>query len=378
MRPRYTLAPLIASAALALLACGGEAAPGTPTPPASGEDLGAEPGADMRPDDVPADEEMGPQAPDMPDPAPADMPADAPDGEMGQPPSRPDMPGAPDMGSPPPEEDMRAGEPVDTSPLGGARPARVFVPQGYDNSRELPLVLLLHGYSANGSAQDFYFQLSRRVDDGDFILVIPEGTVDANGNQFWNATGACCDFLDTGVDDVAYLTGLLEEATARFRVDTGRVYAWGHSNGGFMSYTLACRAADKITGVFSLAGTTFAQPEDCDPSQPVAVLHAHGTLDDVILYGGGALLGQSYPGAEATARRWASYNGCDPSPAEAPARDRVGNVPGAETTPSQWSGCQGPSSVTLWRMEGAAHIPTLRRETTPAILEHLFAIDRTP
>ncbi len=40
------------------------------------------------------------------------------------------------------------------------------------------------------------------------------------------------DFDHNGVDDVAYLTGLLKEAKRTLRIDPKRVYVIGHSNGG--------------------------------------------------------------------------------------------------------------------------------------------------
>ena len=63
-------------------------------------------------------------------------------------------------------------------------------------------------------------------------------------------------------------------------VDPYRIYVAGHSNGGFMSYRLACTHADRIAAIVSLAGATFDTPADCSPTEPVAVLQIHGTADD--------------------------------------------------------------------------------------------------
>jgi len=295
-----------------------------------------------------------------------------------------------DMGmeTTPPEEDMGMGEEdmamqppreVDRSDFdGNGRPSRVFVPADYDNVREVPLVILLHGYSASGSAQDFYFQLSNEVDRMDFVLLTPDGLVGPQNNRYWNATPACCDFGNSGVDDVAYITGLIDEAIERYNIDEGRIYLMGHSNGGFMSYTTSCRAAERITAMMSLAGTTFDMASDCDPSQPVGILHVHGTLDETILYEGGSLFGEGYPSAEDTAERWASYNGCQDTPNQEAARSLLATGGGDETEVYTYPGCPDGGGVSLWKIEGGSHIPGMKRGWVRGPLEHLFAYDRTP
>src|SRR4051812_3323016 len=109
---------------------------------------------------------------------------------------------------PSPEDTAPVYAPDPPTELGGDRPAAVLLPADYTIDRAWPLVILLHGYGATADLQDIVFGLGVRVDDLGFILVKPEGTTDASGAQFWNATDECCDFGGTGVDDVGYLSGL--------------------------------------------------------------------------------------------------------------------------------------------------------------------------
>ena len=137
--------------------------------------------------------------------------------------------------------------------------------------------------------------------------------IDSDGNRFWNATDACCNFDRAAVDDVAYLTDVIAEIQAELAIDPKRIALVGHSNGGFMSYRMACEQADLVSAIVSLAGATFADPADCAPSEPVSVVQIHGTADDVILYEGGGPFTDAtgpYPGAETTAEIWATYDGC--------------------------------------------------------------------
>ena len=195
-----------------------------------------------------------------------------------------------------------------------------------------------------------------------FGLVLPDGTEDPEGERFWNGTAECCDMLDTGVDDAGYLRGLIEEARAHAAFD--KVFAVGHSNGGFMAYRLACEAIPGLTAVVSLAGGTYANADDCRAPAVVSVLQIHGNRDQVIRYGGGPLKGplgwtESVPGAVASVLRWAERAGCDLNAVEelTPIDTDV-FVEGAETSIQRWrEGCAGGSVHELWTIRGGRHVP---------------------
>ena len=180
--------------------------------------------------------------------------------------------------------DVSMGPPPAT--LGGDRPATYYVPPSYDGVTPMPLILSLHGYSANAEGFEAYFKLREATDASGVMLVVPEGTTNPMGAHFWNASGACCNFFNSSVDDVAYLGGLIDEASMHFAIDTKRVYIVGHSNGGFMAYRMACDRSDIIAGIVSLAGLPYADADDCQNSEPVSVLHVHGVFDAVIPFDG--------------------------------------------------------------------------------------------
>ncbi len=69
----------------------------------------------------------------------------------------------------------------------GRGPVTVHVPPTYDPAQPAPLVVLLHGYGANGQIQEGYMQLLPWSDWLDFLYVYPDGTVDSEGSRFWNA-----------------------------------------------------------------------------------------------------------------------------------------------------------------------------------------------
>ena len=194
-----------------------------------------------------------------------------------------------------PSEDLPVDEELPAF-LGGDRPAKVVLPSNYDPSVQWPLLVLLHGYGLTGEIQDLYLGISERVDEFGFIELIPEGSLDSQGKQFWNA--APDDLGLSEVDDVGYLRGLVQEAMETFSIDAGRVVFVGHSNGGYMAYKMACEAADLVTTVAVIAGSVFGGLDNCAPELPVSVLHVHGTADDVVPYETGYVWGMLSPGAE--------------------------------------------------------------------------------
>jgi polyhydroxybutyrate depolymerase len=232
----------------------------------------------------------------------------------------------------------------------------------------LPMVVLLHGYGANAGFQDFFFALSPDVEELGFVLLLPEGTEDADGRQFWNATEACCDFGLTGVDDVGYLSALVDEAVDALPVDPARVVVLGHSNGGFMAYRLACEDPVRFPAIASLAGAMPWDPADCEPGAPVAVLQMHGDADVDVLYDGWAGF---YPSAEEAVERFAAFAGCEDRPSVDSEADHDSVAPGEETEKIVRSGCE--RDVQLWRMRGSGHLPIPTARYHADLRDWLFA-----
>ena len=257
--------------------------------------------------------------------------------------------------------------------FGGDRPVELRVPSDYTPEEPAPLLILLHGYSANAALQESYFSLEGAAHERGMLYAVPEGLVDGMGNQYWNASEACCDFFGTMVDDSAYLRGLIDEISGVYEVDPKRVYFVGHSNGGFMSHRMACDHADTVAAIVSLAGALDDMGAGCTASEPVSVLQVHGTMDETILYDGGDLLGNVYTSASETVVFWAGENGCDATATDDPASlDLDDGLAGAETTVSRHEGCAG-GEAELWSIQGGSHIPDLGASWAPAILDFLMA-----
>lgn len=194
----------------------------------------------------------------------------------------------------------RTAQPVDatwTLTVGGkVRTSLVHVPASYDPTKAMPVVIDLHGLGGDGAQEAALTSANANADSAGFISVHPTGATTPIGS--WNA-GQCCGTAPSEhVDDMGFLTALLDELDAKLCVDDARVYAMGISNGGYMSHRLACELADRFAAIGPVAGGIAVS--SCQPSRPVPVFAVHGNADQLV----------SYSFGQSSASFWAMHNGC--------------------------------------------------------------------
>ena len=149
----------------------------------------------------------------------------------------------------------------------------------------LPVLLILHGRfgTAENTARLTHFD--QVADRAGFLAVYPEGV-----ERSWSDARGTTEASTAGVDDVAFISALIDELVARDGVDPARVYVTGFSNGGILTQQLGCQLAGKLAGIAPVAGPTPPSlPPACHPSRPLPVLEIHGTADPVVPYQGGTV-----------------------------------------------------------------------------------------
>jgi len=251
----------------------------------------------------------------------------------------------------------------------------LIVPTDYDGQTAVPLLVLLHGYSLTGNRQEDYMKFGELVNSHGFLLAYPDGTQESGGdrNQFWNAGETCCNFMGSDVDDSAYVLSIIQAVQSKFNIDPKKIYLVGHSNGGFMSYRAAHDHSDTIAAIASLAGAGLTIDASAPPN-PVHVLQIHGTSDSVIAYEGGDIQGNTYPGAVATVKRWAGFNGCAVEGVDTGRIDLEKEIAGEETTVTRYTkGCNSGGSSELWTIEDGSHMPVISETFSQHIVEWLLA-----
>lgn len=256
----------------------------------------------------------------------------------------------------------------------GNRPFTLLTPKIISQTKPLPLVLLLHGFTSSGDEILKYTGLSQLVNSRNFLLIAPNGSRTPTGTRFWNATPACCDFYYQKSNDAEYLTSIINKVARKVAVDRKRIFIIGHSNGGAMAHRMACQASNVVSAIVSLAGPTFNTRQECKPAQPTSVLQIWGTEDEVLNYRGGNLFEVPYPGAQKTVNLWGSINKCTKDPTQlAHSKDYFPQVKGAETRITTFLNCAKGSEVRLWSGLGVTHVPVLNLKTMNTILDFLYS-----
>jgi len=155
----------------------------------------------------------------------------------------------------------------------------VYLPSGFEP--DLPLVFNLPGYDVSAQEQFDYSGMANVADTANFVLVVPSAV-----DKKWNSgIGTNPNWPTPNVDDVAFLSTLIDTMHERYSIDLERVYSCGWSNGGFMSYTLASQLGNRIAGIASVGGVLSAEVESgYNTAGDVPVMFIHGTVDPFIPY----------------------------------------------------------------------------------------------
>ena len=185
----------------------------------------------------------------------------------------------------------------------------VHIPSSYDNKVPIPLVLCFHGYGGTASGIS-YTNFNDVSDTANFIVVYPQGTL-LKRKSHWNVGGWT---LDSKIDDVGFISSLLDSLSERYNINQSRIYSAGMSNGGYMSFLLACQLSDRIAAIASVTGSMTPQTYNlCNPQRPIPVLQIHGTNDQKVPYKGNRKWSLSI---NKVLEYWINHNNCDITPVE--------------------------------------------------------------
>lgn len=193
----------------------------------------------------------------------------------------------------------------------GTRKYSIYIPQNYNSSQPVPLVLLFHGFTNDIARMYNDSEMEVLADANNFIYVIPQGL----GGFF---SGWSIGMLFGGNnDDLGFANSLIASVSANYSINADRVYSTGFSNGGFFSYRLACEASDKIAAIASVAGSmnpnwiSGATP-NCAPIHQIPVMQITGTTDPTVPIGGGGTAGGA--SIANVINFWKGFNNTDATP----------------------------------------------------------------
>ena len=170
-----------------------------------------------------------------------------------------------------------------------------YIPQIYNPTLLTPLLFNFHGRGGNPVTAMYNADFRDIADTANFIIVHPKGLLNSAGESHWN-------YGNTTVDDIGFINSLYNKLIIDYNIDLSRVYSVGMSNGGAMSYFLACDMSDKIAAIASVTGAmTFYQLSSCNPVHSTPILQIHGTNDTVV----------NFSSMQYGLEYWRSYNSCN-------------------------------------------------------------------
>lgn len=242
-------------------------------------------------------------------------------------------------------------ETTNTLEFGGeSREFLSYVPAMYDGSEAVPIVFCLHGLGDN--MNNFSnIGMNLVADTANFIVITPQALVDdLTQSAAWNSgAGAFGIFPNTDVDDVGFISAMIDTLAADYNIDLSRVYSCGFSMGGFMSQRLACELNDRIAAIASVAGT-IGNDVSCNPGNNVPVCHFHGTVDSTVAYEGNTFGSD----AEDTVEFWVDNNGCDTDSVHTNLPDLF--VDGYTVEHTIYLNCNDEADVEHFKVNGANHV----------------------
>lgn len=226
---------------------------------------------------------------------------------------------------------------------GVMREYRLFLPIDYQSYESLPLVFNLHGFGSNAFEQDIYSGLNNVADTAKFFVCTPQGYENS-----WNVGWS----IGSTKDDVGFIDALIDTISLNYNVDLEAVFSTGMSNGGFMSYKLACELNNRIRAIASVTGSMEpGEAQSCMPETSIPVMQIHGTADDVVLYNGTAFV--SIP-IEQLISNWVDINECMMDGDTIPVPDIAPND-GTTSERIEYKDCDGDSRVVFYKVTGGGH-----------------------
>jgi polyhydroxybutyrate depolymerase len=235
----------------------------------------------------------------------------------------------------------------------------IHIPLSYDETTPTPLLIALHGGKGSGELME---KLTLRgfndlSDTENFIVVYPDGV-----EGYWNDGRDLKSYrpIIENVDDVGFISALMDHLSIELNIDKNRIYVTGISNGALMSYRLACELSEKIAAIAPVAApmSEFLYL-NCSPTRQMPLLIIMGTFDPLVPWRGGEIhvFGLSYGrvlSIPETVSYWLTHNQCLLSPIITwePNRDPQD---GTRVLQAAYTQCEEGTEVVLYAVVGGGH-----------------------
>jgi polyhydroxybutyrate depolymerase len=236
---------------------------------------------------------------------------------------------------------------------GISRSYQIFLPPSSPPALSVPLVIVLHGGGGKGSQMNGLTHMNAIAAREEFLVAYPDGM--QNG---WADGRGATPSDQNGIDDVRFLSDMIDQLESEYPVDPRRIYITGISNGGFMTQRVGCELAGRIAAIAPVAaGLPANLSASCAPVRPIPVALFQGTDDPLVPYAGGTVAGRNGGetlGAQITFSFWATTEACQDPRQETDLPDTAPDD-GTRVHRTAYRKCAGGSEILLYSIEGGGH-----------------------
>lgn len=159
---------------------------------------------------------------------------------------------------------------------------------------DLPVLIAYHGDGGTGASFQNYAGFDALANSQNFIVVYPNATT-IWGTKQWNKyADNVAGFAPSGetnaADDIQFTSDLIDFFANRYAINKNRVYATGHSGGGFFCYFLAMALGNKVAAIAPVAASLWGETAyqnayfGNSSSIKVPIFHVHGTADNTVAF----------------------------------------------------------------------------------------------
>lgn len=178
---------------------------------------------------------------------------------------------------------VHAQDPISLEHDGFDRQYTLHIPENYDGSTPVPLMVMLHGAGMTPVQMQLGGGFDEIADEQNVIMAYPGGLqlgwnyLDEEELHPADLFTRDWDFVETMIDDII----------ATYNIDESRIYAAGYSNGGSLILRMICEYPDRLAGVAVIgANFSFKLSQHCLEADPVPVMFVLGTQDQVFPWSG--------------------------------------------------------------------------------------------
>ncbi len=246
----------------------------------------------------------------------------------------------------------------------------LHVPLAVRQGNPLPLLIVLHGTYGNGREMQVGLGFDAYANQRGFYTAYPNAYQEPGRTQTarWNDGRGTLSSSAQNIDDVKFITAMIDDITAKVPLDKKRVYLTGASNGGMMAYRLGCETNGIFAGIAPVIGNIPAPIyPDCNPFAPVDFLSINGGSDPFIPLDGGTVCENVRFGCEGgkvasraeSVNKFAAANGCSLEPATETLPTLVDD--GTWVEKLTYTGCQNGTRVVSYIVQNGGHAWPPRR-----------------